>query len=250
VFRDLEVAWCPELVVIPAGEFVMGSPPEELERQSYEGPQRRVRIKEPFALGKYAVTFAEFDEFVLEAGHHHQPPAPCGRGRMPVVNVSWEDAHAYCRWLSARTGAVYRLPSEAEWEYACRAGTSTPFWFGATLSTDLANYDGTTHYGSGKVGLNRQRTLPVEEFRPNGFGLHQMHGNVLEWCEDLDQDNYIGAPNDGAAWVASGDSSKRITRGGGWFSKPGWCRSAQRSADDLGRRHIGLGFRVARMLTS
>ena len=178
------------MVVIPAGSFAMGSPEDEEGRQSAEGPQHRVTFATPFALGKYPVTFDEYDHFCIERRRRKSPDQGWGRGRRPVVNVSWEDAKAYCTWLSAQSRQVYRLPSEAEWEYACRAGTTTPFWTGGTITKEQASYD-----------LNGEQTSTVDNFAANYWRLHDMHGNVGEWCEDWWNDNYQGAPQDGSAWL-------------------------------------------------
>jgi formylglycine-generating enzyme required for sulfatase activity len=248
-FRDIEAPWCPELVAIPAGSFVMGSPETEEGRSPDEGPQHEVTFGQPFALGKYPVTFQEYDQFCAQTGREKPPDQRWGRGRRPVINVSWEDAQAYCAWLSAQTEHPYRLPSEAEWEYACRARTTTPFWTGETISTEQANYDGNFTYGSGRKGLYRKQTTPVDTFEANRWGLHDMHGNVGEWCEDCWHDSYKGAPQDGSAWL-QGNCSGRVVRGGSWDDRPWLLRSAYRNGVGPGRRYINLGFRVSRTLTS
>jgi formylglycine-generating enzyme required for sulfatase activity len=233
------------MVVIPAGSFVMGSPEDEAERTGAEGPQHDVTFAQPFALGKCPVTFEEYDHFCAEAGAGMPPDQGWGRGRRPVINVSWADAQAYCAWLSDQTGLAYRLPSEAEWEYACRARKTTPFWTGATISTKHANYDGNHTYGSGSKGEYRQRTTPVDIFQANPWGLHDMHGNVWEWCDDCSNDNYHGAPADGSAWL-EGNCSWHVVRGGAWNYGPRVLRSSFRiwSVSDL--RDFNLGFRVSR----
>jgi len=157
IFRDIDASWCPTLVVIPSGMFVRGSPVSEPERREAEGPQHKVKFSAPLAIGRYPVTFDEYDHFCSETGKEEPDDSGWGRGRRPAINVSWEDAQAYCAWLSEQTKQLYRLPSEAEWEYACRAGTTTPFWTGATISTDQANYDGSYAYGSGRKGECRGR---------------------------------------------------------------------------------------------
>ena len=151
------------------------------------------------------MTFEEYDEFAAATGRGLSGDEGWGRGHRPVINVSWDDAQAYVAWLSQRTGKPYRLPSEAEWEYACRAGTTTPFYFGPTISTDQANYHGNYTYGSGQEGVYRKQTVPVGSFPANAFGLHDMHGNVWEWCADVWHDSYEGAPVDGSAWVEGGE---------------------------------------------
>ena len=246
VFRDIDAPWCPELVVIPAGTFVMGSPEDEAERTKAEGPQHRVTFATPFALGRYPVTFEEYDHFCVEVGREKPPDQGWGRGRRPAINVSWEDARAYCAWLSEPTRQPYRLPSEAEWEYACRAGTTTPFWTGATISTEQANYDGNYTYGSGRKAEYRKRTTPVDTFEANPWSLYDMHGNVWEWCEDCWNDSYAGAPKDGSAWT-SGDCGRRVLRGGSRSNDPRNLRSAYRDGVAADRRD-GIGFRIARML--
>jgi formylglycine-generating enzyme required for sulfatase activity len=248
VFRDIEAPWCPELVVIPAGSFVMGSPHDEKGRDSDEEPQHRVTFASGFALGRYPVTFAEYDRFCMEIGREQPPDQGWGRGRRPVINVAWDDARAYCAWLSQQTGQPYRLPSEAEWEYACRAGTTTPFWTGATIGAAEANYDGGYAYGSGDVGEYRERTTPVDAFAMNPWGVYDLHGNVWEWCEDCWNERYDGAPTDGSPWL-DGDCSLRAVRGGSWYGEPRYMRSACRSKNERADRGSNLGFRIARTLT-
>jgi formylglycine-generating enzyme required for sulfatase activity len=148
--------------------------------------------------------------------------------QLPVECVSWHDAVEFCARLSNHTGRTYRLPSEAEWEYACRAGTTTAFYFGDTISTDQANYNGNYTYGSGKEGIYRECTTAVGSFKPNGFGLYDMHGNVWEWCQDVLHNTYEGSPSDGSPWMDRGDESRRIIRGGSWDNNPRNCRSACR----------------------
>ncbi len=247
-FRDC--AECPELAVVPAGSFEMGSPESEAERDDDEGPVHRVRIERPFAMGVYEVTLAQWDACVSGGGCGGYRPDDegWGRGNRPVINVSWQDAKAYVRWLSEKTGEAYRLPSESEWEYAARAGTRTPFHTGGTISTDQANYDGNYVYGSGRKGQYRKRTVAVGSFAANGFGLHDVHGNVWEWVEDCWNDSYRGAPADGSAWE-SGDCRKRVLRGGSWNLNPWNLRSANRNWLGAGFRGSLAGFRVARTLT-
>jgi formylglycine-generating enzyme required for sulfatase activity len=235
----------PLMVVIPAGEFVMGSPPEEPEHRDTEGPQHPVRIARPFAMGVYAVTFDDYERFASATKCETPGDAGWGRGRRPVINVAWDDARAYCAWLSEQTAADYRLPSEAEWEYACRAGTTTPFHFGERLSTDQANFNGNYTYAGSAKGQYRGQTTPVGSFPPNAFGLHDMHGNVWEWCQNTWHGNYAGAPADGSAWETEGARS-RVLRGGSWGSGPRGCRAAGRFGDAPVDRSSGIGFRVCR----
>jgi formylglycine-generating enzyme required for sulfatase activity len=245
-FRDC--AECPEMVVIPAGSFTMGSPASEEGRDDNEGPQHRVTIPRPFALGKYEVTFAEWDACVREGGCSHRPSDQgWGRGNRPVINVSWEDARQYGRWLGRKTGHEYRLPSEAEWEYAARAGTTTPFHFGRMISPSQANYDGNYSYNNGPKGAYRQQTIAVGSFPANAFGLHDVHGNVWEWVKDCWNGSYRGTPTDGVAWTTE-QCAGRVLRGGSWYDNPRNVRSADRVRDDSGDRDNILGFRLARTL--
>ena len=246
-FRDCEEDVCPMMVVIPAGTFMMGSPEDEAERSDDEGPQHEVTITEPFALCETEVTFDQWDACVADGGCDHEPDdAGWGRGDRPVIDVSWSDAQQYLGWLSAKTGKTYRLPSEAEWEYAARAGTTMPFSTGETITTDDANYDGNFPYAGGEKGEFRGKTLPVGSLTPNPFGLFDMHGNVWEWVEDRYHGSYQGAPVDGTPWL-SGDSALRVLRGGSWFNYARHVRAANRVAFDPGFRNDNVGFRCARV---
>jgi formylglycine-generating enzyme required for sulfatase activity len=222
-----------------------------------------------FAVGKFAVTFDQFAAFVQETGHDAgsecytgeadkwekrsgrswRNPGFARSGSHPAVCINWDDARAYVQWLSRKTGKTYRLLSEAEREYVARAGTTTPFWWGSTISTSQANYDGNYTYGNGSKGEFRKRTMPVDSFSPNPWGLYQVHGNVWEWAEDCYKNSYGGAPTDGSA-STPGDCSRRVLRGGSWLSGPGFLRSAirvRRTSDD---RYVDIGFRVARTLVT
>jgi formylglycine-generating enzyme required for sulfatase activity len=246
-FRECDK--CPEMVMVPAGSFTMGSPDNELNRGRFEGPQHQVTFARPFAVGKFAVTFAEWDACVADGGCNSYTPKDesWGRDRRPAINVSWDDANAYAAWLSAKTGKTYRLPSEAEREYATRAGTTTPFWWGAVISPKQANYDGSYVYGDSPTGPYRQRTVPVDSFQPNRWGLYQVHGNVWEWTQDCWHVNYAGAPSDGSAWVFE-RCRYRMVRGGSWVAYPGDLRSAQRGRFAPDFRSNSHGFRLARAL--
>jgi formylglycine-generating enzyme required for sulfatase activity len=250
VFKECDK--CPEMVVVPAGRFTMGSSEGEIERYDNEGPQHRVTISRPFAVGRFSVTFDEWDACVADGGCDNYKPSDLGWGRgwRPVINVSWDDAKSYIAWLSLKTGKTYRLPSESEREYVTRAGTTTPFWWGSSISTSQANYEGNYTYRNGAKGEYRQKTLPVDAFQANPWGLYQVHGNVWEWVEDCWHDSYAGAPADGSAWI-SGDCKDRVDRGGSWGFYPGNLRAASRgrlTADNRGY-NIGVGFRLARTLT-
>lgn len=238
----------PEMIALPGGEFVMGSPEDEIGRDEDEGPQRVVRIA-PFAIGKYPITFDEWDACLADGGcgGYRPPDQGWGRGDRPAINVSWDDAQAYIAWINSNVpGAPYRLPSEAEWEYAARAGTTTPFWWGEGIDTDQANYDGTYTYAVGDPqGANLEKTLPVKSFAPNPFGLYQMHGNVWEWVQDCWNDSYVDAPRDGAPWM-TGDCAGAPLRGGTWYYGPEEARSAYRYTQLRDARFDVIGFRLAR----
>jgi len=228
-----------EMVQIPAGTFLMGAAPNEAEAQSSEYPQHQVTLKS-FYLGKYPVTQAQWQAIM-----DNNPSSFKGEKR-PVENVSWEDAKAFCDRLSQRTGQTFRLPSEAEWEYACRAGTTTPFYFGETITPDLVNYNSNNPYGDATEGKYRQETTPVGNFPPNAFGLYDMHGNAREWCEDVWHENYEGAPTDGSIWETGGDNSYRLLRGGSLFHHAVWCRAACRSKYTPNSSGNLVGLRVVR----
>lgn len=247
VFRECE--GCPEMTVVPAGSFRMGSPPTERGRSNSEGPRHTVDLPRPFAIGKFAVTFDEWAACVKDGGCNRYEPFDRGWGKdqRPVINVSWDDAQAYVTWLSSKTGKLYRLPSEAEREYATRAGTETPFSFGSGISPEQANYDGTQAYDLGPRGQFRRQTVPVDSFSPNSWDLYQMHGNVWEWTQDCWNPNYDGAPNYGAAW-SGGNCSLRVLRGGSWSSHPTNLRSADRFSFATNFRGERVGLRVVRTL--
>ncbi|WP_092235571.1 formylglycine-generating enzyme family protein [Bradyrhizobium sp. Gha] len=234
LFRDCDN--CPELVVVPPGDFVMGS-----NDTPYEKPEHLIRIPKPFAIGRREVTFAEWDPCV-DAGACKVRPEDhgWGRGDRPVINVSWEDTKLYVAWLSQKTGQKYRLPSEAEWEYAARAGTRTPFWWGKEAGVGHAQCDGC---GS----PIKQQVVPVGSFRPNGFGLYDTSGNAAEWVEDCWNDSYRNAPKDALPWT-SGDCRLRVLRGGNFLSKVSDVRSSARFRYDVDVRYYANGFRVVREL--
>ncbi len=236
-FRDFDAG--PEMVVVPAGEFWMGS--KDGKGRDDEHPRHKATISQAFAVGKYPVTFGEWDAAVAAGKVSYKPgDEGWGRGRRPVINVSWDDAKAYIKWLSGKTGKPYRLLSEAEWEYACRAGSETAYSFGDNES-DLGRHAWCSSNAGGK-------THPVGEKAANGFGLYDMHGNVWEWCEDCWNGNYHNAPADGSTWT-TGDSGRRVVRGGSWLNLPRLVRAAARDRRVTGYRISLLGFRVARTLT-
>jgi formylglycine-generating enzyme required for sulfatase activity len=266
---------CPQMVVVPAGTFVMGSPATEIGRSASEGPQHTVTIAKPFAVARFAVTLAEFSAFVLDTDHavggrcstyergylahdiaharilapEWQPrPARSFRdpgffqdARDPVVCVSWQEARAFAAWLSKKTGKRYRLLTEAEREYATRAGTRSPFWWGSSVSPLHANFE----LGQDPSFGGRSGTVPVDSFMASPWGLYGMQGNVSEWVEDCWHENYRGAPGDGSAWT-SGTCARRVHRGGAWSSRADELRAAGRASLPPDQRHSFIGFRVAR----
>ncbi|GJE32590.1 Hercynine oxygenase [Methylobacterium oxalidis] len=239
VFRDC-AAICPQMVVISGGKFMMGSAEDEPFRSATEGPAHEVTIA-TFAVSRFEVTFDEWDACVAAAACRRAADG-WGRGTMPVVNVTWRDAKQYATWLSRTTGKNYRLLTEAEWEYAARAGGKTPYSWGDDPTGANANCA-----ECGSVWDSTQ-TAVVGSFKPNAFGLHDMHGNVWEWVEDCWHDNYYGAPSDGSAWVQSGDPVYRVIRGGSWRNESEFLRAAVRFKRNVNVEFDTLGFRVAREL--
>ena len=233
-----------DMILVPGGSFMMGSPDDEPERRDNEGPQHEVTVPS-FFMGRYPVTQAQYEAVVGT-----NPATDYGADRFvapnkPVVGVSWDDAVEFCRRLFSRAGREYRLPSEAEWEYACRAGTTTPFYFGQIITTDLVNYDGRQAYNDSPKGEFRNGTTPVDNFEyANAFGLSDMHGNVWEWCLDHWHSNHEGAPSDGSAWLNESDNGTRVLRGGSWNDYPRNCRSAYRGDITRAYRYYDNGFRV------
>ena len=241
VFRDCPD--CPEMVVIAPGRFTMGSPVGEKGRSDNESPQHEVTIGYALAVGKFPVTFAEWGACLKDGGCNGYSPSDndWGRGRQPVINVNWSDAKAYLIWLPAKTGHNYRLLSEAKYEYAARAGTTTARYWGEDIGDNNADCSACGSIYDGK------QTAPVGSFAPNAFGLYDMLGNVWEWTEDCWTDDYKNAPTDGRVW-SGGNCGLHVHRGGSWYYYPGDLRSALRSGDNTGNRIITLGFRVARTL--
>ncbi|MHC5723947.1 MAG: SUMF1/EgtB/PvdO family nonheme iron enzyme [Nostoc sp.] len=226
-----------EMVEIPGGQFLMGSPLGEKERNRNEGPQHPITIK-PFFISKFTVTQEQYQAVTGINPSYFQGV------KRPVEQVSWNDAVKFCQKLSLMTNKSYRLPSEAEWEYAARAGTTTPFYFGETITTKIANYNGEYTYGSAPHGQNRQETIDVGSLPANAYGLHEMHGNVWEWCQDKYHNDYRGMPADGSAWV-SGNNNPWLLRGGSWFSQASYCRSSNRlDESNSDAAAYDFGFRV------
>ncbi len=268
LYRDVATI---TMVKIPAGTFLMGSPPEETERSDDEGPLHEVKL-ESFFMGQTPITQAQWREVagwqewpgeqwgrkLIQDPSHHQSMGMQGenKGRLivgesnndrcPVEMVSWWDAMEFCDRLSQRTGRTYTLPSEAQWEYACRAGTTTPFYIGKTISPELANYNGNHTYADGPKGIYREQTTPVGLFPANAWGMQDMHGNVWEWCADHRHPNYHGAPYDGSPRINldAKEEELRLLRGGSWIDIPRYCRSASRSCSLPAYRYGFIGFRV------
>jgi len=236
-----------EMVAIPGGTFLMGSPKNKKQRSDSEGPQYSVTVQ-PFLMGRYPITQAQWQMVTALPPVKRELDSNPSRfkGAMrPVERVTWYDAVEFCARLSAHTGRQYRLPTEAEWEYACRAGTTTPFHFGKTITSDLANYDSNSTYADGPKGEYREEITPVDHFGiANAFGLCDMHGNVYEWCQDHWHSNYEDAPTDGSAWSTENDNDSRILRGGSWIDVPWFCRSAYRDYNTPDDRSFLIGFRV------
>jgi formylglycine-generating enzyme required for sulfatase activity len=275
------------MVVIPAGNFLMGSPETEPGRRASEEPLHMVSFAKPFAVGRYAVTRDEFKAFVTATGYRYGescraevgdkwveqpnasfllPPGFTQEGRHPAVCISWNDASEYAKWLSAQTNASYRLLTEAEREYVTRAGTTTSYWWGEALTPEQANYDkrlrddprlGVRPKGTGVTPSIKEasaklygtpgQTVSVDQYRPNAWGIYQVHGNAAEWVQDCWNKTYHGAPTDGSAALV-GDCSQRVLRGGGWNHWPEDIRAAYREAAPLDHRYYEVGFRVARSL--
>jgi len=278
-----DCAECPELVVVPAGGFTMGSSAQEqalanaagasAEVTARESPQHYVRVPS-FAAGRYAVTKGEFAAFVRSSGYRTEAEQGDGcnmwtgkEGKKdavynwrnvafaqgddhPVVCVSWNDAQAYIQWLNRISGKSYRLLSEAEREYAARGGTQTAFWWGDSITTSQANYNGNGSYNGSPKGQYRQATVPVNSFSANPFGLYNVHGNVWEWTQDCWHENYDGAPTDGSAWTTGCSGNYRVRRGGSLIAGPAILRSAGQNWNFPGSRYSNGGFRVARTLSN
>ena len=233
--EDLGNSVTLEMVEIPAGTFYMGSPENEKERFSVEGPQHQVTVPR-FLVARYPLTQAQY--YTITGSN----PSYFKGDKRPVEQVSWNNAVAFCEKLSQKTGKDYRLPSEAQWEYACRAGATTPFYFGESITPNLVNYDGNYPYADAPKGQYRGQTTEVGSFPPNAFGLYDMHGNVWEWCLDNWHENYVNAPKDGSAWISR--SNEKTIRSGSWRDNSVFCRSAYRLSSDADFDVSHLGFRV------
>jgi formylglycine-generating enzyme required for sulfatase activity len=251
IIEQLDDETALEMVIIPSGEVVMGATNDEKGRFDDELPQHSVSVTS-FLLSRYPITQSQWQAVsLLPKIDHELDPNPSNfRGvNHPIERVSWYDALEFCARLSTKTGHLYRLPSEAEWEYACRSGTETPFYFGETITSTLANYDGRISYAHEGQGIFRQQTTPVDSFNaPNLFGLYDMHGNVWEWCADPWHNNYKDAPSTASIWTINGDQHYRVMRGGSWSAHPKFCRSASRARGRLEQKGEGIGFRVASSL--
>jgi len=260
-FKDCQT--CPTMVVIPAGQFIMGSPPTEIGRNDNEGPPHLVNIANSFAVGKFEITFDEWNACVSDCACNPAEDEGWGQGRLPVINVSYDQSVGYTTWLTEKTGKKYRLLSEAEWEYAARAGTNGAYFWGsepdrACQFANVANPRTKAKYIK-RFGDYFDKHPPfncddgisetaiVGSFKPNAFGLYDMLGNVLEWVGDCYNTTYAGAPIDGSAW-SSGDCSQRLLRGSGWGSTPEFERSAMRNSNLRSYQYFTIGFRVARAL--
>jgi formylglycine-generating enzyme required for sulfatase activity len=231
------------MVVVPAGEFTMGSPLQEIGRSDDEGPQRTVTLARPFAVSRLELTFAEWDACVAHGDCDPRVRDSWGRGRQPATSVNWHDARRYVAWLSRVTGRPYRLLSEAEWEYAARAGTSTAYSWGDEIGERNANCNGCGSRWDAK------QAAPVGSFAANAFGLHDMHGNVWEWVEDCYHTSYYSGPTDGSPWTEDGVCNVRVVRGGSWYFIPQNLRSAIRGWFAIEDRDFNFGIRVGRTLT-
>jgi formylglycine-generating enzyme required for sulfatase activity len=260
-----------EMTLIPGGTFLMGSPEDEPERHNNESPQHRVTVPS-FFMGRYPITQAQWRvvagwepverKLDPDPSYFKENPAEkldesilkaFSRWDRPVEYVSWYDAKEFCARLSQKTKKEYRLPTEAEWEYACRAGTTTPFHFGKIITTAYVNYDGNDTYGESPKGEYREQTTPVAYFQvANAFGLYDMHGNVFEWCEDDYHDSYENAPKDGSAWLSDKKSTNttKIRRGGSWRNVPYYCRCAFRNFFNPDYRFNFIGLRVVSVAPS
>jgi formylglycine-generating enzyme required for sulfatase activity len=237
---------CPEMVVVPKGSFMMGTPITEVDRYKGEDPLHRVTFVRPFAVGRFTISFDEWDACLADGGcDGNKGDDKFGRGRMPAQGISFDAAKSYLAWLSRKVGRTYRLPSESEREYFARAGTTTAFWFGKTISQQDASYSAGTPYANGPRGVDSKGPAVVDSYAPNPFGLYQVHGNVMEWTEDCFNKRYTeDTPTDGAPWL-EGDCTKHMVRGGLWNWSADKSRAGYRDDNYFGS---GNSFRVVRTL--
>ncbi len=231
------------MVQIPAGEFMMGSPPTEAQRQEQEGPQRLIQVPS-FYMGAFAITQRQYEAVVGENPSYFTDDQGKDGANLPVEQVTWQDADAFCKQLSELTGRTYRLPSEAEWEYACRAGTTTSYCFGEKVTTEIANFFADFSFTENYEENYRNTPVATDSFWPNGFGLYNMHGNVFEWCADDYHESYQGAPSDAKQWMSGNAQASKVMRGGSWFNDTPYCRSASRDKNSQTGRSNSFGFRV------
>ena len=261
---------CPEMIVVPSGTFLMGTPETEPQREADEGPQVEVTFGYNFAVSRFEITKAEYAKFAEETGftsgnscyiiegaewaekegHDWTDIGFKQSGNEPVGCINWFEAEAYTKWLSEKTDKPYRLLSEAEWEYAARAGTTTIFSFGDQVTPTHANYNAAKSYNGAPTGPYWAKTLPVGSYAPNAFGLYDMHGNMFEWVADCWQENLAGSPADGSVWNDGADCEKRSWRGGGWFNDPQSLRSGLRDSGAPTVKSNDIGFRVALSLSN
>jgi formylglycine-generating enzyme required for sulfatase activity len=243
-FKECDI--CPELVVVPKGSFMMGTPADEPYRLKGEDPVHSVTIARPFAVGRFTITFDEWDACLADGGcNGYKGSGGYGRGRLPADGIDFEAAKSYIAWLSRKVGRTYRLPSESEREYFARAGTTTPFWFGKTISAQNANYDASNNYPGGPYGTASKGPKPVDYYLPNKFGLYQVNGDAEEWTEDCYNKRYNeDTPSDGSPWL-EGDCKRRMLRGGGWNGAALTQRSGYRNDNIV---EAGNSFRVVRTL--
>lgn len=239
----------PEMIVAPLGRFQMGAKKRDSFAHDVERPRRRVTFRRPFAVGRYAVTFDEYDAYAAATGADRPDDHGWGRGRRPVIHVSWEDATGYCLWLAEQTGARYRLPSEAEWEYVCRAGGDARYQTGDTISSLDANFNGVDAWDPGLSGPFLEKTVEVGSYAPNAWGFYDLHGNVTEWVQDCWIEGYAGAPGNGAPRFAEPELAiSAVVRGGAWSARPRFVRTTDRWHYARDVRFEFIGFRVARDL--
>ncbi|MBT3072041.1 formylglycine-generating enzyme family protein [Rhodomicrobium sp. Az07] len=249
-FKD--ATYSPQLVIVPPGYYTMGAPTSEYLSADSERPTRRVHIPQAFAIGRFPVTRKEWMHFATDSGERGYFPLNRGWGDdlYPVVDVSFDDALSYIEWLAKKTGRAYRLPSEAEWEYSARAGTTTAYWWGDRIDPSRANYNAQVSYNGSHVGNYLARTSKCDCFSANDWGLHDAHGNVWEWVQDCWHDTYQNAPSSSNPWEVErgGNPRFRVLRGGSWSDPPQWLRSAARNDADRSTRNDNKGFRVIREL--